>query len=63
MNIENPIYLGDAVYGTYNEELGEIVLTTGHHLPAHASNIIVMDSPTYANFKAWAESIEKALHE
>lgn len=38
----SPEYLGDRVYAT-EESSGSITLTTGHHEPAHADDVIYLD--------------------
>lgn len=37
-----PDYLGDGVYATYTES-NSIMLTTGHHRPAYAVNVIYLE--------------------
>ena len=39
--MSNPKYLGDGVYVT--EDGGSFVLTTGHHEPQRAENVIWLD--------------------
>lgn len=38
----NPQYLGDAVYVHVDDDF-RLVLTTGHHEPRQASNVIVLE--------------------
>ena len=46
MNLPESKYLGDSVY--VGNDGYHVVLTTGHHVPVHASNIIMLD-PEVAN--------------
>lgn len=38
----DPIYLGDGVYA-HVDDIGRLVLTTGHHEPNRADNTIVLE--------------------
>jgi len=53
--MENPIYLGDAVYATMTED-GEVILTTGSHHLADADNVVHLDERTLSNFIKWIAS-------
>lgn len=48
----NPQYLGDGVYA-HLDSFGDVVLTTGHHLPAAADNVIVLEPQVLAAFQTW----------
>ena len=41
MPLENPQYIGDAVYASVDH--GGLVLTTEHHDPNHAGNVIFLE--------------------
>ena len=49
--IENPIYLGDAVYATYDDY--HVILTTGHHEPSEAQTTIYLDKSVLAKLVKW----------
>lgn len=55
--IENPIYLGDGVYGTLLIETQQIMLTTGHHERAQADNVIYLDAAVLDAFELWTKTI------
>jgi len=58
MKLPQSKYLGDAVY--VGNDGFHVVLTTGHHEPVHANNIIKLD-PEVANelYKTLKETFEQ----
>jgi len=54
--IENPIYLGDAVYATYDDY--HVILTTGHHEPLEAQQAIYLDKDVIKNLVKWWGEID-----
>lgn len=56
MPIENPIYLGDALYATYDDY--HVILTTEHHEPTQANNVIYLDKDVMKNLVAWFGEID-----
>lgn len=44
-NLENPQYLGDGVYISYDKQANGLVLTTTSHLLQEADNIIFLEEP------------------
>lgn len=57
--MENPIYLGDAVYGTLDLETGSIILTTGTHLESKADDVIVLEPAVLSNLVEWMARIAR----
>jgi len=47
LNMTNPQYLGDGVYA-HLDDFGSVVITTGHHLPSEADNVIVLEPQVLA---------------
>lgn len=45
-------YLGDGAYVHISDE-GNVVLTTGHHDPRDATNMIVLEPEVLATFMEW----------
>jgi hypothetical protein len=56
MTIENPTYLGDAVYATYDDY--HVILTTEHHDPKEANNIVYMDKDVIRKLVKWWGEID-----
>lgn len=51
-----PIYLGDGVYFSFDKSTATVILTTGTHDEAAASNIIYLEPEVIMNFtKALAD--------
>jgi hypothetical protein len=51
-----PIYLGDGVYFTFNQQTGNVILTTQSHAEEEASNIIYLEPDVVIAFvKALSE--------
>lgn len=47
--MKNPDYLGDGVY-VHQREGGDLVLTTGNHMPLLADNTIVLEDAVMVAF-------------
>jgi hypothetical protein len=54
-----PDYLGDGVYAHIDE--GGIVLTTGHHDPALATNVIVIEPAVLNAFESYVAKARARL--
>lgn len=51
----NPQYLGDGVYASWNGE--QIILTTGHHDPANADNVIFLEPDVLRALDAFRKKV------
>lgn len=56
----NPQYLGDGAYCHINE-YGHLVLTTGHHEPQRADNIIVLEPEVLAALEKYILNLKTNL--
>ena len=54
--MENPIYLGDAVYATYDDY--HVILTAGDHDPIKAQHVVYLDKDVMAGLIKWYQEIE-----
>lgn len=51
--MENPTYLGDGVYAQVHLPTGIITLTTGHHDPIIANNVIDLEPEVLQKLRDW----------
>ena len=54
-----PEYIGDGVYVHLSEQ-HDVVLTTGHHDPNEAKNVIVLEGEVVSKLQRWLETTERA---
>lgn len=52
-------YIGDAVYAHFDGH--HVMLTTGHHDPAQASNIIALDPSVVAELERYVKDLKESL--
>lgn len=52
-------YLADGVYASFDGF--SVVLTTGHHDPAQAKNVIVLEPEVLAALEAWSQRLGEAI--
>lgn len=54
-----PAYLGDGVYASFDHR--GLVITTGHHLPEKADNVIVLEPFVIAELEKYVEKAKASL--
>jgi hypothetical protein len=57
LSLENPIYLGDAVYATFTDY--HVIVTTEHHEPHEANNVIYLEPSVLNKLVEWWGQVEK----
>ena len=55
--MENPIYLGDGLYATFEDV--HVILTTGHHEPTEARHVIYLEPAVVIKLVEWLAAIPR----
>jgi hypothetical protein len=50
-------YLGDGAYASVREDDNAVVITTGHHDPEQADNVVYLEPPVFEGLISWARRI------
>lgn len=53
-------FLGDGAYASL-DDYGRVVLTTGHHDPRQADNVVVLEPEVLAEFERWLAGLRAAV--
>lgn len=55
MALQNAEYLGDGIYIHYDDERLQVGLTTGHHHPQVADNVIWFEPNEFLALRGWMD--------
>lgn len=58
-----PIHLGDGAYVSEGSYAGEVVVTSGHHDPNHADDVVCLDPAAVPKLIAWLQEHVKRLRD